>query len=70
MTLFEVRDPDFEARVRESFDLLTFMRTMGARLVGVAPGEVEVEYRATRRWCVCRGGGLRQRLRQFVALAS
>jgi uncharacterized protein (TIGR00369 family) len=43
MASFEIRDHDFEARVRESFTSLTLMRTMGARLLRVAPGEVEIE---------------------------
>jgi uncharacterized protein (TIGR00369 family) len=43
MASFDIRDPDFEARVRESFGSLTLMRTMGARLLRVAPGEVEIE---------------------------
>ena len=43
MASFDVRDPDFEARVRESFGNLTLMRTMGARLLSVAPGEVDIE---------------------------
>jgi uncharacterized protein (TIGR00369 family) len=43
MASFDIRDPDFEARVRESFASLTLMRTMGARLLSVAPGEVEIE---------------------------
>jgi uncharacterized protein (TIGR00369 family) len=39
----DIRDPDFEARVRESFGSLALMRTMGARLLSVAPGKVEIE---------------------------
>ncbi|WP_043880611.1 PaaI family thioesterase [Azorhizobium caulinodans] len=37
-----VRDPAFEARVRESFARQPFMATMGACLGTVAPGRVEV----------------------------
>lgn len=37
------RDPDFERRVRASFDRQAVMATLGATLVRVAPGEVEVE---------------------------
>ncbi|MEO7457954.1 MAG: PaaI family thioesterase [Gemmatimonadaceae bacterium] len=37
-----VRDPDYESRVRASFDKQTFMSTLGARLVRVAPGEVDI----------------------------
>jgi uncharacterized protein (TIGR00369 family) len=36
------RDPDYEARVRESFGRQRFMATLGARLERVAPGEVTV----------------------------
>lgn len=40
---FTVQDPNFESRVRASFDKQRFMSTIGARLVRVAPGEVDVE---------------------------
>jgi uncharacterized protein (TIGR00369 family) len=43
MPAFAVQDPDFEANVRRSFDDLTLMRTVGARLHRVAPGEVEID---------------------------
>jgi uncharacterized protein (TIGR00369 family) len=43
MARFEAQDPDFEAAVRRSFGSLTFMRTVGARLLRVAPGDVEVD---------------------------
>lgn len=36
------RDPLFEARVRDSFAKQTFMATLGATLVRVAPGEVTI----------------------------
>jgi uncharacterized protein (TIGR00369 family) len=36
-------DPGFEIRVRESFARLAFMNTIGARLVKVGPGEVEID---------------------------
>ena len=39
----EPRDPDFAARVRDSFSRQRFMSTLGARLVEVAPGAVDVE---------------------------
>ncbi|HEX2189254.1 MAG TPA: PaaI family thioesterase [Longimicrobiaceae bacterium] len=44
----EPQDPGFEARVRDSFARQRVMETLGARLVRVAPGEVELElpYRA------------------------
>jgi len=43
MARFKAQDPDFVAAVRESFDSLTLMRTVGARLLTVVPGEVEVD---------------------------
>jgi uncharacterized protein (TIGR00369 family) len=39
---FEPRDADYERRVRESFARQRAMETFGARLLRVAPGEVEV----------------------------
>ena len=39
---FEVRDPDYEARVRESFGRQAFMATLGARLARVEPGLVDI----------------------------
>jgi len=39
----EPRDPGYEAAVRDSFALQGFMTTLGARLVHVAPGEVDIE---------------------------
>jgi uncharacterized protein (TIGR00369 family) len=39
---FEPRDPDFEARVRASFARQRMMRTLGAGLAAVRPGEVEI----------------------------
>jgi uncharacterized protein (TIGR00369 family) len=42
MPAFEPRNPAFESAVRESFERLTLMRTIGATLGRVAPGEVEV----------------------------
>ena len=37
------KDPQFEARVRDSFGKQTFMATLGAKLARVAPGEVTIE---------------------------
>lgn len=42
MADFEPRDADFERRVRESFARQRAMETFGARLLRVAPGEVEI----------------------------
>ena len=43
MTANVPQDPAYEARVRASFERQRFMQTIGARLVRVAPGEVDVE---------------------------
>jgi uncharacterized protein (TIGR00369 family) len=40
---YQVRDPDFEQRVRASFARQGFMRFLGAELTRVAPGECEIE---------------------------
>ncbi len=40
---FEPQDPDFERRVRDSFDCQRVMETLGARLTKVRPGEVDIE---------------------------
>lgn len=42
MTKFQPSNPDFEARVRESFDAQAFMSTLGAEIISVAPGEVTI----------------------------
>ncbi len=36
-------DPDFESRIRSSFARQGLMKTIGANLVKVAPGEAEIE---------------------------
>ena len=43
------QNPDFERLVRESFEEQQVMRTFGARLTRIAPGEIEIElpYRET-----------------------
>jgi len=48
MTAFTPADPDFEARVRDSFSRQSIMDLIGARLTRVAPGLVEIAlpYRA------------------------
>lgn len=42
MTAFVPKDTDFEARVRASFARQRVMTTIGAELMKVAPGEVEI----------------------------
>jgi uncharacterized protein (TIGR00369 family) len=41
-TVFEPRDPHFAQRVRASFDRQAAMRTLGAMLAAVRPGQVEI----------------------------
>ena len=43
MHTFTPLDPDFESRVRAGFGAQKFMRTLGATLVTVTPGEVHIE---------------------------
>ena len=43
MAAFAILDPDFERRVRASFDRQGAMRLIGARLARVEPGWVEIE---------------------------
>lgn len=43
MATFQAQDPNFEAAVRENFGRLTLMKTIGARLLRIAPGEVEID---------------------------
>jgi len=45
---FQPKDPDFEARVADSFDEQSVMQLIGASLGAVEPGHVEIElpYRA------------------------
>ncbi len=40
---FEPSDPDFAARVRQSFSEQAITKTIGAVLVGVEPGRVQIE---------------------------
>lgn len=42
MMLFQPADPQWESRVRGSFDRLGIMKTLGARLGQVEPGRVEI----------------------------
>ncbi len=43
MLIFEPQDPNFETRVRASFARLSLMKTIGASLIRVSPGEVEID---------------------------
>ena len=42
MSTFEPLDPDYEARVRASFARQGFMRTLGAEILRIVPGEVDL----------------------------
>ena len=43
MQKFDPRNPDFESRVRAGFAAQPLMRTLGATLAKIAPGEVHIE---------------------------
>jgi uncharacterized protein (TIGR00369 family) len=43
MQELEPPDPNFEARVRASFSAQPLMRTLGARIIHIAPGAVQIE---------------------------
>jgi uncharacterized protein (TIGR00369 family) len=40
---FEPKDPDYQARVRASFERQTAMKTLGVSIVSLGPGEIELE---------------------------
>jgi hypothetical protein len=40
----DTTNPEVAARVQASFDRQAFMRTVGARLVSVGPGQVVIEW--------------------------
>ena len=44
MNRFQPIDPNYESRVRNSFDKQGVMKTIGAKLVKVKPGEVHIEF--------------------------
>ena len=43
VNLWEIRNPDFEVVIRQSFSRQGLMTAIGAKLARVAPGEIEVE---------------------------
>lgn len=43
MSKFKLTDPDFESRIRASFNAQQVMQTIGARLTRISPGEVCIE---------------------------
>lgn len=52
---FVVRDRDFERRTRESFARQEFMATLGATLLRVAPGEVDIALSYSSALCQQNG---------------
>jgi len=51
----EPRDPDWEAKVRDSFARQTLMQTIGARIAALAPGRCEIELPYRRDLCQQHG---------------
>jgi uncharacterized protein (TIGR00369 family) len=43
MARYQPKDPDYEVRVRDSFDRQALMHMIGARLGQIEPGRVEIE---------------------------
>lgn len=54
-TAFTLRNDRFESVVRESFAQQNHMRTLGAELVHVAPGEVDIAMPYARDFCQQNG---------------
>jgi len=50
MQKFNSVDSDFEARVREGFERQQLMASIGAQLIKVAPGEVQIEMPFNQAW--------------------
>ena len=44
MNIYQPSDPNYESRIRSSFDKQEVMKTIGADLVMVLPGEVHIEF--------------------------
>ncbi len=44
MNVFNTIDPNYETRVRSSFTKQSVMKTIGAKLVKISPGEVMIEF--------------------------
>ena len=44
MNNFQPSDPNYESRIRTSFNKQEIMKTIGAKLVKVLPGEVHIEF--------------------------
>ena len=50
MTHYLPKDPDFEARVRQSFARQEFLQTLGAKITELVPGRVEISAPFDRRF--------------------
>lgn len=44
MNKYQPSDPNYESRIRNSFEKQEAMKTIGAKLVTVMPGEVHIEF--------------------------
>ena len=53
--VFKPRDPDWEARVRESFTRQSFMTLIGGEIASVSPGHCQVAVKARADLCQQRG---------------
>jgi uncharacterized protein (TIGR00369 family) len=50
MPKFNPPDPNFELRIRASFDQQQMMHSIGAKLIKVSPGEVQIELPFNLAW--------------------
>jgi len=55
MSDLKPRDPDWEAKVRDSFARQTLMHTIGARIAALSPGRCEIELPYRRDLCQQHG---------------
>ena len=44
MISFIPKDKQYEVKVKESFECQQLMKTVGARVLGIIPGQVELEF--------------------------
>ena len=49
------QDPDYEARIRESFSRQSHMQTLGVTIASIAPGEVQLALPFASRFCQQNG---------------
>lgn len=55
MSVFEPRDPEWDAKVRASFNRQTVMEMIGARIAALCPGVCEIELPYRRDLCQQHG---------------